>query len=68
MATAVNKRYLSVSEAALELRISKASVYQAIEAGHLPASSTPWWKLDEELAYGVGKAFVKPIRIKSFEV
>jgi hypothetical protein len=36
----------------------------------VPASSTPWWKEDEEIAYGVGKAFDKsqlPIRIKTFE-
>jgi excisionase family DNA binding protein len=38
MATAVdNRRYLSVGETANELRVSKASVYRAIESGNLPA-------------------------------
>ena len=32
-----SRRYLSVGEAAPELRVSKASVYQAIESGNLPA-------------------------------
>jgi excisionase family DNA binding protein len=36
--TAVDsRRYLSVGEAAHELRVSKASVYRAIESGNLPA-------------------------------
>jgi excisionase family DNA binding protein len=30
-------RYLSVGEGAHELRVSKASVYRAIESGNLPA-------------------------------
>ena len=38
MATAVDSRkYLSVGETAHELRVSKASVYRAIESGNLPA-------------------------------
>ena len=38
MATAMDsRRFLSVGEAAHELRVSKASVYRAIEAGSLPA-------------------------------
>jgi excisionase family DNA binding protein len=38
MATAMDSRkYLSVGEAAHELRVSKASVYRAIESGNLPA-------------------------------
>jgi excisionase family DNA binding protein len=38
MATAMDSRkYLSVGEAAYELRVSKASVYRAIENGNLPA-------------------------------
>jgi excisionase family DNA binding protein len=38
MGTAVDtRRFLSVGEAAQELRVSKASVYRAIEAGTLPA-------------------------------
>ena len=38
MATAMDSRkYLSVGEAAYELRVSKASVYRAIESGNLPA-------------------------------
>jgi excisionase family DNA binding protein len=38
MATAVDSRkFLSPAEAASGLRVSKASVYRAVEAGHLPA-------------------------------
>ncbi len=38
MATSADSRkYLSVGEAAHELRVSKASVYRAIESGNLPA-------------------------------
>ena len=38
MATAMDsRRYLSVGETAHELRVSKASVYRAIESGNLPA-------------------------------
>jgi excisionase family DNA binding protein len=38
MATAMDSRkFLSVGEAAHELRMSKASVYRAIESGNLPA-------------------------------
>jgi excisionase family DNA binding protein len=38
MSTAVDSRkYLSVGEAAHELRVSKASVYRVIETGNLPA-------------------------------
>lgn len=36
MANVGDKRYLSVGEAALELRMSRTSVYRAIEAGSLP--------------------------------
>jgi excisionase family DNA binding protein len=35
--TVDSRRYLSVGEAAYELRVSKASVYRAIESGNLPA-------------------------------
>ena len=38
MATVMDSRkFLSVGEAAHELRVSKASVYRAIESGNLPA-------------------------------
>jgi excisionase family DNA binding protein len=38
MASAADSRkYLSVGETAHELRVSKASVYRAIESGNLPA-------------------------------
>ena len=38
MATAMDsRRYLSVGEAAHELRVSPATVYRAIEIGSLPA-------------------------------
>jgi excisionase family DNA binding protein len=32
-----SRRYLSVGEAALELRVSKQSIYRAVESGNLPA-------------------------------
>ena len=32
-----SRKYLSVGETARELRMSKASVYRAIESGNLPA-------------------------------
>ena len=37
MTKVADRRYLSVGEVAQELRISKASVYRAVESGSLPA-------------------------------
>jgi hypothetical protein len=38
--TADSRKYLSVREAALELRVSKTSIYRSIEAGQNSASSS----------------------------
>ena len=35
--TPTHKRFLSPSEAAEELGVSKSTVYRAVESGHLPA-------------------------------
>ena len=37
MAKAATKRYVSVGEAALTLRVSRTSIYRAVKAGTLPA-------------------------------
>ena len=36
--TSDTRKYLSVGDVAHELRVSKASVYRAVEAGSLPAT------------------------------